>query len=108
MFILTLFIYIRYGWLENIRDWCVSRQLWWGHRIPADFARLPNETSVSADQNDPANNHRWFVGRTEAEARSKAAIALQVSESDINLVQDEDVLDTWFSSGTAKISAVMR
>ncbi|RYH16522.1 hypothetical protein EON65_29935 [archaeon] len=86
-----------FSWLENIRDWCVSRQLWWGHRIPAYFARLPNETHL--DQNDVANNNRWFVARTEQAARAQAAQKLGVAESDISLIQDEDVLDTWFSSG---------
>lgn len=60
---------------------------------------MPGETIISVDQNDPVNNHRWFVGCTETDARSKAAIALNVAECDVNLVQDEDVLDTWFSSG---------
>ena len=82
-----------------VRDWCVSRQLWWGHRIPAYFARLPGEDSSNKDQADPANSDRWFVARTEAAARTKATQALGVSESDIQLTQDEDVLDTWFSSG---------
>jgi valyl-tRNA synthetase len=88
-----------YMWLENIKDWCISRQLWWGHRIPAYFARLPGETSETVDHNNIENNNRWFIGRTEGEARSKAAAALNVPESDISLAQDEDVLDTWFSSG---------
>ncbi|HSC47337.1 MAG TPA: valine--tRNA ligase [Gammaproteobacteria bacterium] len=64
-------------WLENIQDWCVSRQLWWGHRIPAWF--------------DEAGN--IFVGESEADAL-KHAKAKPVG----NLRQDEDVLDTWFSS----------
>ena len=68
-------------------------------RIPAYFVRLPGETATSVDQNAPANNHRWFVGHSEAEARSKAAAALQVSAGELQLSQDEDVLDTWFSSG---------
>lgn len=86
-----------YMWLENIRDWCISRQLWWGHRIPAYFARLPGEETL--DKNDPVNNNRWFVGRTEQEARNKAAAALGADAASIILTQDEDVLDTWFSSG---------
>jgi len=64
-------------WLENIQDWCISRQLWWGHRIPAWY--------------DEAGN--IFVGETEADARAHAAGA-PVGV----LKQDEDVLDTWFSS----------
>ncbi|MFZ5555370.1 MAG: valine--tRNA ligase [Pseudomonadota bacterium] len=61
-------------WLENIQDWCISRQLWWGHRIPAWY-------------DDDGN---IFVARSEAEARAKAGGR--------PLAQDEDVLDTWFSS----------
>jgi valyl-tRNA synthetase len=57
-----------YRWLENIRDWCVSRQLWWGHRIPAYFVRVTGE-SPPVDKNDPANNGRWVVARSEPEAR---------------------------------------
>jgi valyl-tRNA synthetase len=87
-----------YMWLENIRDWCVSRQLWWGHRIPAYFVRLPGETVENFDTNEHPD--RWFVGRTEDEARLKAASKLGVYDaSTLNLTQDEDVLDTWFSSG---------
>ena len=64
-------------WLENIQDWCVSRQLWWGHQIPAWY--------------DEAGN--IFVGEDEADARAHAATPPVGA-----LTQDEDVLDTWFSS----------
>ena len=64
-------------WMENIQDWCISRQLWWGHRIPAWF--------------DEAGN--VHVGRDEADARAKAGLA-----DDVALTQDSDVLETWFSS----------
>ncbi len=64
-------------WMENIQDWCISRQLWWGHRIPAWF--------------DEAGN--CYVGRDEAEARAKNTLA-----ADVALHQDSDVLETWFSS----------
>ncbi|WP_369349190.1 valine--tRNA ligase [Stenotrophomonas sp. JAG2] len=64
-------------WMENIQDWCISRQLWWGHRIPAWF--------------DDAGN--CYVGRDEAEARAKNTLA-----ADVALHQDSDVLETWFSS----------
>ncbi len=64
-------------WMENIQDWCISRQLWWGHRIPAWF--------------DDAGN--CYVGRDEAEARAKNNLA-----ADLALHQDSDVLETWFSS----------
>ncbi len=70
-------------WLENIKDWCISRQLWWGQRIPAWYDEQGNV----------------FVAETEEEARDQAAA--KHSSFDIRnskLFQDEDVLDTWFSS----------
>ncbi|HMR64955.1 MAG TPA: valine--tRNA ligase [Anaerolineae bacterium] len=67
-------------WLENIRDWCISRQLWWSHRIPAWYAP---DGSI-------------FVAHTEAEAYQKARLQFG---PEVTLVQDLDVLDTWFSSG---------
>ena len=66
-----------FSWMRDIQDWCISRQLWWGHRIPAWY------------DDDGA----FYVGRSEAEVRLKHKLG------DINLKQDEDVLDTWFSSG---------
>ncbi|MET4616588.1 valyl-tRNA synthetase [Stenotrophomonas sp. 2619] len=64
-------------WMENIQDWCISRQLWWGHRIPAWF--------------DDAGN--CYVGRDEADARARNNVG-----ADVALHQDSDVLETWFSS----------
>jgi valyl-tRNA synthetase len=87
-----------FRWLDNIRDWCISRQLWWGHRIPAYFARITGE-EPALDRNEPGNNKRWFIARTREAALSKAAEALGVPPAQIELEQDEDVLDTWFSSG---------
>jgi len=86
-----------FHWLENIRDWCISRQLWWGHRIPAWFCRKKDEQEVS--KLNMANNDRWIVARNEQEALVKAQELLQCPSSNILLEQDEDVLDTWFSSG---------
>ena len=86
-----------FKWLDNIHDWCVSRQLWWGHRIPAYFARISGERRV--DKNDVEYNNRWFVSRTQEEALCQAATTLGVSANEVILEQDEDVLDTWFSSG---------
>jgi valyl-tRNA synthetase len=68
---------VYHEWMHKIRDWCISRQLWWGHRIPAWY--------------DP--DGRWYVARTEAEARSAHGI-----DAATPLRQDDDVLDTWFSS----------
>lgn len=67
-----------FSWMRDIQDWCISRQLWWGHRIPAWY--------------DEAG--RVYVGRNEEEVRSKHGLG-----ADVNLRQDDDVLDTWFSSG---------
>ena len=66
-----------YQWMHNIQDWCISRQLWWGHRIPAWFD----------------DNGNIYVGRNEADVREKHSLGDQVK-----LKQDDDVLDTWFSS----------
>eukprot|EP01102_Stenamoeba_stenopodia_P012148 TRINITY_DN379_c0_g1_i2.p1 TRINITY_DN379_c0_g1~~TRINITY_DN379_c0_g1_i2.p1 ORF type:complete len:1044 (-),score=309.33 TRINITY_DN379_c0_g1_i2:162-3293(-) len=82
-----------YRWLENIQDWCISRQLWWGHRIPAYLVKIAGkDTNV----NDP---NSWVVARTREEALAAAAAKFGVDASTIQLEQDEDVLDTWFSSG---------
>lgn len=66
-----------FSWMRDIQDWCISRQLWWGHRIPAWYDEQGNV----------------FVGRNEAEVRAENNIAV-----DVALRQDDDVLDTWFSS----------
>ena len=64
-------------WMENVHDWCISRQLWWGHRIPAWYD----------------NDGNVYVGRSEDEVRQENNLS-----ADVALRQDEDVLDTWFSS----------
>ncbi|CAG2161729.1 unnamed protein product [Oppiella nova] len=85
---------IWYHWLDNIRDWCISRQSWWGHRIPIYFAKVKGQTPDATQTEE-----HWISGRTVEEARLKAAKKLKASPEDIELTQDEDVLDTWFSSG---------
>uniref|UniRef100_A0AAX7T259 Valine--tRNA ligase n=1 Tax=Astatotilapia calliptera TaxID=8154 RepID=A0AAX7T259_ASTCA len=85
-----------FNWLDNIKDWCISRQLWWGHRIPAYFITV-NDPSVKPGED--MDGHYWVSGRSEEEAREKAAKRFNVSADKITLRQDEDVLDTWFSSG---------
>ncbi|MCA7001503.1 valine--tRNA ligase [Dickeya solani] len=67
-----------FSWMRDIQDWCISRQLWWGHRIPAWYD----------------DNGKVYVGRDEAEVRRDNNLS-----ADVALRQDEDVLDTWFSSG---------
>ena len=93
-----------FQWLDNIRDWCVSRQLWWGHQIPAWFATKKGEEGVS--KLDMNNNDRWIVARNEEEAYAKAEKALGCSRDEISLERDEDVLDTWFSSGLFPFSVM--
>ncbi|KAH7886737.1 tRNA synthetases class I-domain-containing protein [Phlebopus sp. FC_14] len=80
-----------YRWLDNIQDWCVSRQLWWGHRCPAYFVRIEGR------ENDTNDGKNWVVGRTLDEATERAKVL--AAGANFTLEQDEDVLDTWFSSG---------
>ena len=80
-----------YRWLESIQDWCISRQLWWGHRCPAYFVRIQGEEQ---DEND---GKYWVVGRTREQAMERAEVIANGRKFDLE--QDEDVLDTWFSSG---------
>lgn len=73
-------------WMKNIQDWCISRQLWWGHQIPAWYG----------------SKGEIFVGRNEEEARAKASAAGYTGE----LTRDEDVLDTWYSAAQFPFSTV--
>jgi len=75
-----------YQWLENIQDWCISRQLWWGHQIPAWYGE----------------NGEIFVAKTEEEARAEATEKGYTGA----LKRDEDVLDTWFSSALVPFSSL--
>lgn len=77
------------SWMENVRDWCISRQLWWGHRIPAYY--LPGGQIVVASKPDEALEKAKLISKD-------ASLTLQ------DLKQDEDVLDTWFSSWLWPIS----
>ncbi|XP_042636050.1 valine--tRNA ligase-like, partial [Catharus ustulatus] len=85
-----------FTWMDNIRDWCISRQLWWGHRIPAYFITI-DDPAVTPGQDE--DERFWVSGRSQDEARAKAAATFGVSPELVSLRQDEDVLDTWFSSG---------
>ena len=76
-------------WLVKIKDWCISRQLWWGHQIPAWYA-------ISETGGEILDNTPFVVAANEAEAREKAVAKFGAN---VKLEQDPDVLDTWFSSG---------
>lgn len=77
---------------ENTRDWCVSRQIWWGHRVPAYLA-------------SSGLREVWVAAESEAKARTKAASKLDCDEALVDIRQDSDVLDTWFSSGIYPFAA---
>lgn len=76
------------NWLKDITDWCLSRQLWWGHQIPA-YQVLLDDSSASEEI--------WVTGRTQGEAQRKAEE--RCPNKGFRLERDPDVLDTWFSSG---------
>lgn len=87
-----------FHWLENIQDWCISRQLWWGHRCPAYFIQIEGQ------ENDENDDHYWVSGRSLEEAEVEAK--KKFPDAKYTLRQDEDVLDTWFSSGLWPMSTL--
>ncbi|KXS96898.1 hypothetical protein AC578_6221 [Pseudocercospora eumusae] len=80
-----------FRWMENIDDWCISRQLWWGHQIPAYYVKLKEGGAFDSDP------QYWVCGETEEDARKKAEAKFPGKE--FELERDPDCLDTWFSSG---------
>nr|GEU96755.1 valine--tRNA ligase, mitochondrial 1-like isoform X2 [Tanacetum cinerariifolium] len=87
-------------WLENIRDWCISRQLWWGHRVPAWYVTLEEDERKELG----AYENHWVVARNEKEAEMEANRIFAGKK--FQLAQDPDVLDTWFSSGLFPLSVL--
>ncbi|KAJ4298469.1 Valine--tRNA ligase, mitochondrial [Collariella sp. IMI 366227] len=86
-------------WLSNINDWCISRQLWWGHRIPAYRVIFDHEEGLPDTEKS-----LWVVGRTPEEAKAKADA--KYAGKKFRLEQDPDCLDTWFSSGLWPMSTL--
>ncbi|GLH04598.1 Valyl-tRNA synthetase [Gryllus bimaculatus] len=87
-----------FTWLRNIRDWCISRQLWWGHRIPAYECTFTESAKTV-----------WVAAENIDKARDIAVLKLKLNPEDrerINIVQDLDVLDTWFSSALLPFSSL--
>ena len=89
------------NWLENIQDWCISRQLWWGHRIPAYFI---NEEATVSEASASDSAEKFVVALTEEEALAKARAKYGENITADMLTRDEDALDTWFSSWLWPIS----
>ena len=89
-----------YEWLKDTHDWCISRQLWWGHRIPSYFINS-DDIPVGNETDD----HYWISAHTYEEALDKAAQRCNISKDKIQLTQDEDVLDTWFSASLLSFSS---
>ena len=92
---------IYYNWMENIQDWCISRQLWWGHRIPAYFvsANASEELRVKSEEFKAKGEELLVVEETlEAAIEAMKAKAGVATVTAGDLEQDPDVLDTWFSS----------
>ncbi len=77
-------------WMENVKDWCISRQLWWGHRIPAYYIKGTNDYVIAENENDA-------LKLAKEKTKNK-------NLQNTDLIQDEDVLDTWFSSWLWPIS----
>lgn len=78
-------------WMSNVNDWCLSRQLWWGHRIPAYKVTLEGEDGVKDD------DEHWIAAKSDNEAKEKARAKFGTSKFKID--QDPDCFDTWFSAG---------
>ena len=97
-------------WMSNIKDWCISRQLWWGHQIPVWYIEAPSDSPEGGEQFPSfggAGGGSFVVAETEEEARElalKKFPSLGGVRGGFSLHQDEDVLDTWFSSWLWPIS----
>lgn len=94
-----------FHWMENVRDWCISRQLWWGHRLPVYYVRS-SDPADTAKLDKLTDDQRWISAISEEQAKTKAVERLGVKLDSLSLQQDEDVLDTWFSSGIFPFSVM--
>ncbi|KAF9311007.1 hypothetical protein BG003_007889 [Podila horticola] len=98
-------------WLENIQDWCISRQLWWGHRIPAykPVFESSGRTELAKAFGPDLGDGPWFVADSKDEAASQIHQLMTqkgLQHLKFDVVQDDDVLDTWFSSGLLPLSSL--
>jgi valyl-tRNA synthetase len=84
---------IWFNWLENIHDWCISRQLWWGHRIPVYYVKSGSNSSSTAVPKNEDGSDPFIVARSYEEALEQAK---KKYGQEVIVEQDDDVLDTWF------------
>lgn len=91
---------IWFNWLDNCRDWCLSRQLWWGHRVPAYSVKTADSSGDSAFV-----HQKWIAARSEREALEMAVREFPDAK-EVKVEQDPDVLDTWFSSALWPFAAL--
>jgi len=89
-----------FRWLEKPQDWCISRQLWWGHRVPAYLVKIKGREA----ETDDSDEKWWIIAKTKEEAEQKAKAKYPGEEFELS--QDDDVLDTWFSAGLWPFSTV--
>ena len=94
-----------FNWMENVRDWCISRQLWWGHRLPVYYVKSKDSTET-AQLDKRKEEERWISATSDEEAKLKASKKLNLKVENLIVEQDEDVLDTWFSSGIFPFSVM--
>lgn len=85
-----------FNWLDNIHDWCISRQLWWGHRIPVYYITAVDGIAAASPADLAMSSGAQFIVAKSLEDARQQAQALYPNAKDIQLSQDEDVLDTWF------------
>jgi len=99
-----------FKWLGNKQPWCISRQLWWGHRIPAYLIKTkPGAGATKVDEDSEEytmDMENWVVARSPEAALAEAAKRRGVPASSLDMCQDPDVLDTWFSSGLFPFSVM--
>ncbi|KAF9963240.1 hypothetical protein BGZ65_004990 [Modicella reniformis] len=96
-------------WLENIEDWCISRQLWWGHRIPAFRPIFEDPSDIRTVFGAETGDGPWFVAESPEQASQQIhqfIMEKNLQHLKYKVIQDDDVLDTWFSSGLLPLSAL--
>ena len=92
-----------FEWMENIQPWCISRQLWWGHQIPAWYGPDGKVFVAETEEEAVGNALGYYVEQEVITPEQGAEMAQDASKRDGFITRDEDVLDTWFSSATVAV-----